>query len=82
MLQLDDFLYYKPTNTCCMDLIFQNLLSTLISTYSNASYYHILQYQGPIVGCSAHPNKLIVRLLVPDRAIKGKSQKRLKDNQG
>jgi len=32
--------------------------------------------------CGAHPTKLVVTCLVPDRAIKGKSQKGLKDNQG
>jgi len=35
----------ESTNAYCMDLIFQNLLSTLIFTYSNASNSHILQYR-------------------------------------
>jgi len=51
--------------------------------YSNASNSHILQYQGPTLQvCGAHPTKKIVTWLDPDRAIKGKSQKGLKDNQG
>jgi len=59
------------------------LLSTLIFMYSNAGNSHILQYQGPILWvCGAHPIKLIVAWLVPDRAIKGKSHNGLQDNQG
>jgi len=53
------------------------LMSTPIFTYSNATNSQLLQYQGPILQvCGAHPIKLIVTWLVPDRAIKGKSQKR------
>ena len=59
------------------------LLSILIFTYSNASDSQFLQYQWPILQvCGAHPIELIVTWLVPDHAIKGKSQKRLKNNQG
>jgi len=59
------------------------LLSTLIVTHSNARNSHTLQYQRHILKVyGAHPTKLIVTWLVPDRAIKGKSQKVLKDNQG
>jgi len=51
--------------------------------YSNASNSQLLQHQGRILWvCGAHPIKLIVTSLVPERAIKGKSQRRLKDNQG
>jgi len=54
------------------------LLSTLIFTHSNASNSQLLHYQGLLVQvCGAHPIKLIVTWLVPDRAIKGKSQKRI-----
>jgi len=44
MLQLDDFFYFKPTNTCCMDLIFRKIfLSTLIFTYSSANDSQIFE---------------------------------------
>jgi len=53
-------------------------LSRLVFTYSNASNSHILQYQGPILEeCGVHPIKLIVTWHFPDRAIKGKSQRRI-----
>ena len=59
------------------------LLSTLIFTYWNACNSQLLQYQRPMLqGCEAHPIKLIAAWLVPDRAVKGKSQKGLKGNQG
>jgi len=59
------------------------LLSTLIFAYSNASNSQLLHYQGPIVYvCGAHQTKVIVTWLVPDRVIKGKSLKVLKDNHG
>jgi len=52
------------------------LLSTLFFTYSNASNTQLLQYQGPIMWvCGAHPLKRRVTWLLPDRAIKGRSQK-------
>jgi len=58
-------------------------VSTLIFTYWNASNSKILQYQGPISQvCGAHPSILIVTWLVPYRAIKRKSHKRLEHNQG
>jgi len=50
------------------------VLSTLVLAYSNASNSHILQYHGPILQVfGAHPIKLIVPWLFPDRAIKRKS---------
>jgi len=52
-------------------------LSTLIFTYSNASNSQ-LHYNGLLLSAyGAHPIKLIVTSVVPDRAIKGKSQKRI-----
>jgi len=68
-----------------MDLIFPKLvlLSTLIFPYSNASNSQLRHYKGPILSmCGAHPFKLIATWLIPDRAIKGISQKGLKNNQG
>ena len=54
------------------------VLPTLVSTYSNASNFHILQHQGLYSRFPrTHPVKLTVTCLVPDRAIKGKSQERL-----
>jgi len=36
-------------------------LPALVFTYSNASNFHILQYQGPILQvCGTHPIKLTV----------------------
>jgi len=51
MLQLDDFFYCKPTNTCCMDLIFRNLFfcQRYFLRILNASNTQLLQYQGPIL---------------------------------
>jgi len=50
-------------------------LPTLVFTHSKASNCHILQHHGPTLQvCGAHPIKLIVTWLVPDRAIKRKSQ--------
>jgi len=52
------------------------LLSALILSYSNASNSQLLQFKGPVLWVGgAHPIKLIVTRLVPDRAINGKSQK-------
>jgi len=49
-------------------------LSTLVLRYSNAGNSHILQNHGPILQVfDAHPIKLIVPWLFPDRAIKRKS---------
>jgi len=51
------------------------LLSTLIFMYSNASNSQLLHYNGLLPQVyGTHPIKLIVTSVVPDSAIKGKSQ--------
>ena len=56
-------------------------LPTLVFTHSKASNCHILQHHGPTLQvCGAHPIKLIVTWLVPDRAIKKKITRGLKDS--
>jgi len=53
-------------------------LLTLVFAYSTSSTFHIFQCQGSILFvCGAQPSKRTVTWLLPDRAIKGKSQKRL-----
>jgi len=54
------------------------LLSTLIFPYSNASDFQLPHYNGLLLWVyGAHPIKLIATSVIPDRAIKGKSQKRI-----
>jgi len=54
------------------------LLSTLIFPYSNASDSQLPHYNGLFLQVyGARPIKLIATSVVPDRAIKGKSQKRI-----
>jgi len=55
------------------------LLSTLIFPYSNASDFQLPHYNGLLLQVyGARPIKLIATSVVPDRAIKRKSQKRIK----
>ena len=58
------------------------MLSTLIFTYWNASNSHIFNTGTYTLSVRRTPNQMIVTWIFPDRAIKGQSQKRLKDNQG
>jgi len=54
------------------------LLSTLIFAYSNTSNSQLHHCQGLLLYmCAAHPFKLTATWLVPDRAVKEKSQKRI-----
>jgi len=59
-------------------------LSTLVFTYSNASNYHILQYQGPVtLGVRRAPNQTDSNVTFSRSCDQGKiTKKLLKDNYG
>jgi len=54
------------------------LLTALIFPYSNVSDSQLPHYNGLLLQVNGpHPIKLIATSVVPDRVIKGKSQKRI-----